>query len=196
MLKDTSTCSGKCSGLEPLTFISLDYWLTQEYFNLLSKKTTKIWMQRDQYLRIKMYSSWLLNLPPAAWFWEIVRLSDFLFHENWGEWKKKKKHGQSITLEKVKWPPIVTRISRHGHYLPAACTDTHTPCKQFCPHGTQRHSQMHKQITWLTGVFTLQLTLTRKGRHSCRLPTVLIMEVSHQYSDTVQDMVLVKEPLI
>lgn len=39
-------------------------------------------MQRDQYLRIKMYSSWLLNLPPAAWFWEIVRLSDFLFHEN------------------------------------------------------------------------------------------------------------------
>lgn len=94
-------------------------------------------------------------------------LTFFFSQKLTGEWEKKrtKTCGQRITLGKVKWPPTLTRVSRHGHYLPAAHTDTQTACKQCCPHGTQLHSQLRKQITWLMCVLMMLLTLMSKGTH-------------------------------
>lgn len=68
--------------------------------------------------------------------------------------------------------------------LSPSCMHTHTQtaCKQFCPHGTQQHSQMRKQITWLMGVLMTPLTLMRKGTCSWRQLTLLIIEISHRYN--------------
>lgn len=133
--------------------------------------------KNTSFLTFKLTSNCLV-LVKCPTVWHLF----FMKTDRWvGKKRRKKTRGQSITLQKVEWPPTLTRISRHGHYLPAACTDTQTACKQFCPHGTQLHSEMSKRITWFTGVLMILLTLIKNGTYSWRLLTMLIMEVSHRY---------------